>query len=44
MNIVNDYLCDENWRRGSGHSGPFQGQPLPGQVWIPCFSKVRNLN
>ena len=44
MNIVNDSLCAENSARASGHSGPFQGQPLQGQVWIPRFSKVRNLN
>jgi len=25
-------------------ASPFQGQPLQGQVWIPRFSKVRNLN
>ena len=45
MNIVNDYyLCARIRRRASGHSGPFEGQPLQGQVWIPRFSKVRNLN
>ena len=44
MNIMNNYLCARIRRRASGHSGPFQGQPLQGQVWIPRFSKVRNKN